>query len=155
MMRLYPQRSVRTAVAAAAVITYGATVNAQTPSPWTAASVPNQISVSLIQQDSSDCTNSTVRDDPNRTRGGEVLVTKSPNGTTKVEIGMTVTPNTTYHFFLKCVRELGQIRTDDEGIGLATFEFQTSSAGATFAFDMYPDGAPSGNKFQSMTVTFK
>jgi hypothetical protein len=68
---------------------------------------------------------------------------------------MTVTPNTTYHFFLKCVRLLGDITTDPEGIGLATFTFQTSDVGSTFAFDMYPEGAPSGNKFQSMTVHFQ
>ena len=84
----------------------------------------------------------------------KIFVTRNSNGTTKVQIGMTVTPKTTYHFFLKCVRQLGDIVTDDEGVGLATFEFSTSSVGSTFAFDMYPEGAPSGNKFQSMTVKF-
>lgn len=114
----------------------------------------NEVVVSLIQQDQSDCTNTTVKDDPNRTRGGEIWVTRNSNGVTRVQVGMTVTPNTTYHLFLKCVRQLGDIKTDEEGIGLATFEFTTSSVGAIFAFDMYPDGAPSGNKFQSLTVKF-
>jgi hypothetical protein len=67
---------------------------------------------------------------------------------------MTVSPNTTYHFYLKCVRQLGDIKTGDEGTGFATFVFPTSSVGSTYAFDMYPEGAPSGNKFQSVTVSY-
>jgi len=114
----------------------------------------NVKSVSLIQQDGSDCTNTTVKDDPNRTRGGEIWVTRQSDGTTSVQVGMTATPNTTYHFFLKCVRLLGDIRTGDEGSALANFSFQTSSVGSTFGFDMYPEGAPPGNKFQSLTVAF-
>ena len=42
---------------------------------------------------------------------------RQQDGTTVVKVGMTVKPDTTYHFFLKCVRLLGDIRTDDEGIG--------------------------------------
>lgn len=112
-------------------------------------------SISFIQQDSSDCTNTTVQDNPNRIVGGEIWVTRNADGTTAVKVGMTATPDTTYHFYLKCVRQLGDIKTDDGGIGIATFDFLTSSVGDTFAFDMYPEGAPSGNKFQSLTVTFK
>jgi hypothetical protein len=112
-------------------------------------------SISLIQQDFSDCTNSTVKDNPDRTRGGEISVTRNADGTTTVKVGMTVTPDTIYHFYLKCVRQLGDITTDDGGIGLASFQFQTSSAGSVYAFDMYPDGAPSGNKFQSLTISFQ
>jgi hypothetical protein len=111
--------------------------------------------ISLIQQDSSDCTNTTVKDDPYRTRGGEIVVTRNTDGTTSVGVGMTVTANTTYHFYLKCVRQLGDITTDDGGIGEASFSFPTSSVGNVYAFDMYPEGAPSGDKFQSLTVTFK
>jgi hypothetical protein len=57
--------------------------------------------------------------------------------------------------FLKCVRQLGDIKTQDEGTGSATFEFPTSSVGNVFAFDMYPEGAPAGNKFQSVQVHFQ
>jgi hypothetical protein len=114
----------------------------------------NVTTAALIAQDFSDCTNTTVQNDPNRTRGGEIWVTRNDDGTTSVQIGMTVEPDTTYHFFLKCVRLLGDIATDDEGVALATFDFQTSEVGSTFAFDMYPEGAPAGNKFQSTTVTF-
>ena len=98
------------------------------------------------------CTNTTVKDNPDRTRGGELWVTKGTDGTTTVQVAMTVTPNTTYHFHLKCVRRLGDITTGDEGIGMASFTFRTPSG--PFAFDMYPEGAPSGNKFQSLTVEF-
>jgi hypothetical protein len=76
------------------------------------------------------------------------------DGNTTVNIAMTVSPNTTYRFYLKCVRQLGDITTSDEGIGLAVFTFPTNSAGGTFAFDMYPEGAPLGNKFQSAIVSF-
>jgi hypothetical protein len=53
------------------------------------------------------------------------------------------------------VRQLGDIKTDDEGIGEAVFTFQTNSTGAVFAFDMYPEGAPAGNKYQSAQVNFQ
>jgi hypothetical protein len=84
-----------------------------------------------------------------------VWVVRNPDATTSVKIAMTVQPDTTYHFFLKCVRLLGDIKTDDEGIGEATFTFQTNSVGGVFAFDMYPEGAPAGNKFQSVQVHFQ
>ena len=64
---------------------------------------------------------------------------------------MTV-KRTTYHFFLKCVRILGDVTTGDEGTGSAMFTFPTNSVGNVFAFDVYQEGAPAGNKLQSMTV---
>jgi len=67
---------------------------------------------------------------------------------------MTASPNTAYNFNLKCVKQLGTITTGDEGEGFATFTFPTNSTGATYGFDMYPNGAPAGNKFQSATVNF-
>ena len=67
---------------------------------------------------------------------------------------MTVYPDTTYHFFLKCVRRLSDITTGDEGTRFGSFTFQTSEVGATYDFDMYPSGPPLGNKFQSFTAKF-
>jgi hypothetical protein len=67
---------------------------------------------------------------------------------------MTASPNTAYNFYLKCVKQLGTITTGDEGEGIASFTFPTNSVGATYGFDMYPNGAPAGNKFQSATVNF-
>ena len=74
--------------------------------------------------------------------------------TTNVKVGITGTPNTKYHFFLKCVRILGDIQTYDEGVGEGSFSFKTNEIGNVFAFDMYPEGAPTGNKYQSVTVKY-
>jgi hypothetical protein len=124
-----------------------------TASAQSAAEAPTVESF-LIRQDSSDCTNSDVSaNDPSRI-GGTVLVVRNPDGTTQVKVAITATPDTVYHFFLKCVKALGDVKTEDEGEGLATFEFPTSSVGAVFAFDMYPEGAPAGNKYQSIQVKF-
>jgi hypothetical protein len=59
------------------------------------------------------------------------------------------------HFFLKCVRPLADITTDDEGVAIASFAFSTNLVGAVYGFDMYPEGAPAGNKFQSAQVSFQ
>jgi hypothetical protein len=110
--------------------------------------------VSLIAQDFSDCTNTTVKDDPNRIRGGEIKVSRQGDSTS-VMVAMTASANTTYHFYLKCVRQLGDIKTDGEGVGTGQFNFSNASTGPVFAFDAYPEGAPAGNKFQSMTVNIR
>ena len=101
-----------------------------------------------------DCTNTTVPSGNPETVGGDLLLIRGSDGNTTVKIAMTVSPDTTYHFFLKCVRQLGDIKTGDEGTALATFTFPTDSVGSTYGFDMYPEGAPLGNKFQSATVKF-
>jgi hypothetical protein len=106
--------------------------------------------VDLVRQDQSDCTNTTVPVNPL----GTVSLNRDSDGNTNVKVAMTISPDTTYHFFLKCVRQLGDITTGDEGTGFGAFTFQTSEVGATYAFDMYPEGAPPGNKFQSVTVKF-
>ena len=82
------------------------------------------------------------------------MLSRGNDGNTTVKLAMTASPNTTYHFYLKCVRELGTVVTGDEGAGFATFTFPTNSTGGTYAFDMYPAGAPLGNKFQSATVNY-
>jgi hypothetical protein len=110
--------------------------------------------VDLVRQDSSDCTNSNVSGKDPALDDGTITVTRLAGDTTSVKVAMTVKPDTTYHFFLKCVRELGEIKTGDEGLGGATFTFPTSAVGDVFAFDMYPDGAPPGNTYQSVQVKF-
>ena len=111
--------------------------------------------VSLVLQDFSDCTNSNVNDQNGTLGRGRVALVRNSDGTTSVKVAMTVKPDTTYHFYLKCVRQLGDITTDDEGIGEAMFSFQTNSTGNVFAFDMYPEGAPAGDKYQSVQVNFQ
>jgi hypothetical protein len=109
--------------------------------------------VDLVRPDQSDCTNTTVPVNP-PVISGTVSLNRDSDGNTTVKVAMTVSPDTTYHFFLKCVRQLGDITTGDEGTGFGNFTFQTNEVGATYGFDMYPEGAPAGNKFQSVTVKF-
>jgi hypothetical protein len=115
---------------------------------------PNQRQVYLVRQDFSDCTNSNIPNVDSPAVGGNVWVTRQGD-VTRVQVAMTASPKTTYHFFLKCVRQLGDITTDDEGVANASFSFPTNLAGPVFAFDMYPNGAPAGNKFQSAQVKFQ
>lgn len=115
---------------------------------------PNERQANLVRQDQSDCSNSNVPiNSPNVS--GNLWLVRGNDGTTTVKVAMTVSPNTTYHFYLKCVRQLGDIKTGDEGTGFATFTFPTDTVGPVYAFDMYPEGAPPGNKFQSVTVKFQ
>jgi hypothetical protein len=111
----------------------------------------------MVKQDFSDCSNADVPPVPApATVGGEAEVTLRTDGTTTVNIRLTkVAPNTTYHLFLKCVTLLGDIKTNAKGRGNNTFSFQTSSMGKVYAFDMYPDGAPLGNKYQSIQINFQ
>ncbi|MGC2775434.1 MAG: hypothetical protein WA418_07320 [Bradyrhizobium sp.] len=106
----------------------------------------------LVRQDSSDCANSDVKaDDPSRI-GGTVRITRQADGKVGVRVAITASPDTVYHFFLKCVRQLGDIRTEDEGEATAEFEFAADTAPPVLTFDMYPEGAPAGQKFQSTPV---
>ncbi len=107
----------------------------------------------LVRQDFSNCDNTDVSgSDPSRI-GGNVTIVQSAAGATTAVVGITRgTPNTIYNFFWKCQRQLGTVQTDANGGGTASFTFQ-AAAGQTFTFDMYPDGAPLGNKFQSVRIT--
>jgi hypothetical protein len=111
----------------------------------------------MVKQDFSDCGNSTVTPTPSPAQvGGEAEVTRRDGNVTTVNVRLTrVAPNTTYHLFLKCVNLLGDIKTDAKGRGNNTFTFQTSTIGPVYAFDMYPDGAPLGNKYQSIQINFQ
>jgi hypothetical protein len=113
-----------------------------------------EVQVELVRQDFSDCSNSNVKSAP-ETFGGTAWVARNNDGTTTVKVAITAKPNTTYHFFLKCVRILGDVTTYDEGEGGGLFTFPSNLVGNVFAFDMYPEGAPAGNKFQSVQVHFQ
>jgi hypothetical protein len=131
----------------------GAALGQYGPPPQKAAD-PNLREVSMVRQDQSDCQDGNVSGgDPSRL-GGTAWVVRGSDGTTKVKVAITAKPNTTYHFFLKCVRILGDIKTWDEGEGEGDFSFNTNEAGNVFAFDMYPEGAPPGNKYQSVQVKY-
>ena len=53
------------------------------------------------------------------------------------------------------MRQLGDVKTDDEGVANLAFAFPTNLVGAVYGFDMFPEGAPAGNKFQSAQVSFR
>ena len=109
----------------------------------------------LVAQDFSDCQNGDVHQTISpTTMGGTILVNRGSDGNTTVKIALTAARSTTYHFFLKCVRQLGDIQTSEEGVAEVSFTFPTNSAGNVFAFDSYPEGAPAGNKFQSTQIKF-
>jgi hypothetical protein len=109
----------------------------------------------LIRQNSSDCTNSNVNANNPSLIGGTAFVVRGDNGNTTVKVAITASPNTTYNFYLKCVRQLGTITTQDEGEGNGLFQFPTNAVGSVYGFDMYPNGAPPGNVFQSVHVKFQ
>jgi hypothetical protein len=115
---------------------------------------PNEREVSLVRQDQSDCQNGNVSDRDPTLVGGTAYVLRGSDGKTSVKIGISAKPNTKYHFFLKCVRLLGDIQTYDEGEGQGMFTFNTNETGNVYAFDMYPEGAPPGNKYQSVQVKY-
>jgi len=121
--------------------------------PGAAQSGPLQASGPLVRQDSSDCGNTNVNGSDPARNGGQVTITQTDAGDTTAAVQITSgTPNTSYDFYWKCQRGLGQVRTDASGKGGASFAFK-ASAGSTLTFDMYPAGAPSGNKFQSVRIT--
>jgi hypothetical protein len=108
----------------------------------------------LVRQDMSDCDNQNVNaSDPSLIKGTVGLV-KNQDGSMLAKVGITGTPNTRYNFYLKCVRQLGTIQTYDEGAGEGLFMIPPGTARNIITFDMYPDGAPGGNKFQSTQATF-
>ena len=115
---------------------------------------PNQRQVVLVRQDTSDCSGSNVPNVDSPLVGGNVVVARLRDGTTRAEVAMTAKPNTTYQFSLKCVRRLGDITTDDEGVAIVSFTYPTNSVGNTYAFEMQPEGAPPGNRYQSAQVAF-
>ena len=78
----------------------------------------NERQVYLVRQDQSDCQNNNVPNQDGPNVSGIVTVIRGQDGNTTVNVALTGTPNTTYHFFLKCVRQLGDIKTGYEGTGI-------------------------------------
>jgi hypothetical protein len=144
---------------AVALVMAAVSAGAQGNPPRTAGNpppkAPNEAEVYLVRQDFSDCTNSNVPNVNGPLVAGNVWVTRESNGNTVLKVALTASPKTTYHFFLKCVRQLGDIQTDEDGVGIVGFSFPTSAVGNVYAFDSYPEGAPAGNKFQSAQVKFQ
>jgi hypothetical protein len=114
----------------------------------------NQKQVFLVRKDVSECSGTDVPNVDSPLVGGNVVVTRLDDGTTSAKVAMTAKPSTTYQFSLKCVRVLGNITTDEEGVAIVTLAYPTNSVGNVYAFEMHPEGAPPGNRFQSAQVAF-
>jgi hypothetical protein len=115
---------------------------------------PNQRQVVLVRQDTSDCSGSDVPNVDSPLVGGTLWATKLFDGNTSVKIAMTTRPNTTYRVSLKCVRPLGDLTTDDEGVANVSFAFPTNLVGPVYSFELSAGDAP-GNKYQSAQVKFQ
>lgn len=114
--------------------------------------IPSTVAVvPLVQKDSSDCLNSDVTSQGTKL-GGFVTITQLDDKSFTANVLITSgTKNTKYNLALKCVKGLGSITTNAYGVGYANILLGGSTlAGTSYAFDMYPDGAPSGNKYQSL-----
>lgn len=130
-------------------------IAAATSSAWAQS---NSVQTALVRQDFSDCNNGDVHADDASRIGGSVSIGAPSNGSVAISVTFNRgTPNTTYHFFWKCNYLLGNVTTDASGNGSATLSIESGrgvilTPGTILAFDSYPDGAPPGNKFQSVAV---
>lgn len=116
-------------------------------------STTTAMTVALVRQDEGSCTNDNVADTGSAVFAGSVTVSPETSATSTAAIRLVgTTPNTSYHVFLKCFRQLGMIRTDAAGNAGRTFEFPTDAVGAVIAFEIFPEGTPPGSKLQSLAI---
>jgi hypothetical protein len=116
-------------------------------------STTTAVTVALVRQDEGSCTNDNVADTGSVVLAGSATVSPETSTTSTAAIRLAgTTPNTSYHVYLKCFRQLGMIRTDAAGNAGRTFEFPTDAAGPVIAFELSPEGAPPGTKLQSLPV---
>jgi hypothetical protein len=116
-------------------------------------STTTALTVALVRQDDGNCSNDNVSDAPPAAVGGSVTVHRETEISTSAGIKLAgVSPNTSYRIFLKCVRQLGTLRTDANGNGGRTVDFPTDSVGPAYAFEIYPEGGAPGTKLQSLTL---
>jgi hypothetical protein len=108
-----------------------------------------------VRTDEADCTGKDVPNVDSPLVAGNIWVTRLVDGNTSVKVAVTAKPSTTYRFALKCVRQLTDITTDDEGVAVVSFAFPTDLVGAVFAFEMSQEGASAEQKFQSARVAFQ
>ena len=116
-------------------------------------STTTAVTVALVRQDEGSCTNDKVADTGSAVLAGSATVSPETSATSTAAIRVVgTTPNTSYHVYLKCFRQLGMIRTDASGNAGRTFEFPTDAVGPVIAFELTPEGAPPGPKLQSLPV---
>jgi hypothetical protein len=116
-------------------------------------STTTAVTVALVRQDEGSCTNDNVVDTGSAVLAGSATVSRDTSTTSTAAIRLAgLAPNTSYHVYLKCFRQLGMIRTDAAGNAGRTFGFPTDAVGSVIAFELSPEGAPPGPKLQSLPV---
>ena len=109
--------------------------------------------VALVRQDEGSCTNDNVGDTGSAVVAGSATVSRETSTTSTAAIRLAgASPNTSYHVYLKCFRQLGMMRTDKDGNAGRTFDFPTGEVGPVIAFEISPEGAAPGPKLQSLPV---
>jgi hypothetical protein len=114
----------------------------------------------LVRRNSVDCPSnyliSNISSIDKELIGGYISVTQTPNSSHfAVKVNITKgTPNTKYKVYLKCNRHLGTVLTDNDGVGIGIFDFNSSSTEKNFTFDIYLQGSSAGNTYQSEPISF-
>ncbi len=110
------------------------------------------VTVALVSQDEGSCGNEAVADAGSGPVSGSVTVARATEESSTAGIRVIgLSPNTSYRVLLKCVRQLGTLRTDDKGNGGRTFDFPNSAVANAYAFEIAPEGDKPGTKLQSLS----
>jgi hypothetical protein len=116
-------------------------------------STTTAVTVALVRQDEGSCTNDSVADTGSAVVAGSATVFHDTSISSTAAIRLVgMSPNTSYHVYLKCFRQLGMMRTDADGNAGRTFGFPAEAGGPVIAFEISPEGAPPGTKLQSLAV---
>jgi hypothetical protein len=109
------------------------------------------VTVALVRQDEGSCGNETVVDSGAAPVSGSVTVARATEESSTAGIRLVgLSPNTSYRILLKCVRQLGTLRTDDKGNGGRTVDFPNRAVANVYAFEIAPEGDAPGTKLQSL-----
>ena len=110
------------------------------------------VTVALVRQDDGSCGNENVVDSGSAVVAGSVTVARATEESSTAGIRLVgLAPNTSYRILLKCVRQLGTVRTDADGNAGRTVDFPNSAAGPVYSFEISPEGDSTSNKLQSLS----
>jgi hypothetical protein len=110
------------------------------------------VTVALVRQDEGSCSNENVVDNGSVPLSGSVTVARATEESSTAGIRLVgASPNTSYRIVLKCVRQLGTIRTDANGNAGRTVDFPKNATGQVYAFELSPEGDAPGTKLQSLS----
>ena len=110
------------------------------------------VTVAFVRQDEGSCGNENVVDSGSAVVAGSVTIARATEESSTAGIRLVgLTPNTSYRILLKCVRQLGTVRTDANGNAGRTVDFPNSAVGPVYSFEISPEGDSTGNKLQSLS----